>query len=150
MVVRERDCCGSGVAFAPRTSKIHTSSRQLGRETRFRSAQTFLIARRRLVFNGDVKVALALATLALVVATTATATAGPTLSTKDAAKAIAKRARADGLAGAKVDVCRRINPIRVVCHLVTTTGGQDRYVAYRGSKGRIRVAHRPILQPAYG
>ena len=91
-----------------------------------------------------VRIALALGVL-LAAAASADA-ASPSLSTKDAATAIAKRARADGATNPRVDVCRRLNRSRVVCHLVTKNG-QDRYVAYRGSTGRIHVAHRPIIPP---
>jgi hypothetical protein len=90
-------------------------------------------------------------TVATVALAAGSTDAAETLSTRDAAQAIQRAAAKRGAAGPKVEKCRRLNARRVVCELSVTlddgSRGRDRYVAFRTSKGRVRVQHRPLLEP---
>jgi hypothetical protein len=90
-------------------------------------------------------------TVAIAALAAGSADAAGTLSRHDAAQAIERAAAKRGAADPQVQKCRRLNARRIVCELSVTLGdgsrGRDRYVAFRTSKGRVRVQHRPLLEP---
>ena len=88
------------------------------------------------------------AAIALVAVAGVQAESRPSLSISAAAGTIKRHVEAGGGTHVVVDACRRVRAWRVVCgiHVTRANGARelDRYIAFRGSSGRIGVKHWPI------